>query len=197
MEKFKEGIMKMGKICNVFSMLKILESGRKYTVNELSEYIEVSPRMIKFYKAELEKAGIYIEAKRGPYGGYIYNKKMDYSISFNIFDVSVLEKILLSKKVAGEHEKELQLIIEKIKAIVIYSNFDSKENDNTNNIDANYLPLSKSIKYNKPITIVHKGKNISFQPQYFNYYKDRVFITGCLTSEEVIRTYSLNEIIVK
>ncbi|NLC48091.1 MAG: HTH domain-containing protein, partial [Tenericutes bacterium] len=65
--------MKMGKICNVFSMLKILESGRKYTVNELSELIEVSPRMIKFYKVELEKAGIYIETERGPYGGYIYN----------------------------------------------------------------------------------------------------------------------------
>lgn len=187
----------MGKICNVFSMLKILESGRKYTVNELSELIEVSPRMIKFYKVELEKAGIYIETERGPYGGYIYNNKMDYSISFNLFDVSVLEKILLSKKVAGEHEKKLQLIIEKIKAIVIYSNFDSKENDNTNNIDANYLHLSKSIKHNKPITIVHKGKNISFQPQYFNYYKDRVFITGYLASEEVIKTYNLNEIIVK
>ena len=98
-------------------MLKILESGRKYTVNELSEYIEVSPRMIKFYKAELEKAGIYIEAKRGPYGGYIYNKKMDYSISFNIFDVSVLEKILLSKKLQENMKKSCSLLLKKLKLL--------------------------------------------------------------------------------
>lgn len=49
----------MGKLGNTLAMLKILETGRKFTVNELAEKIEVSPRMIKTYKAELEQAGIY------------------------------------------------------------------------------------------------------------------------------------------
>lgn len=51
----------MSKLGNILAMLKILETGRKYTVKELSEKIEVSPRMIKAYKAELEQAGIYID----------------------------------------------------------------------------------------------------------------------------------------
>ena len=51
----------MGKIGNVLTMLKILENGQKYTVKELAERLEVSKRMIKIYKSELEKAGIYIE----------------------------------------------------------------------------------------------------------------------------------------
>lgn len=51
----------MGKLGNTLAMLKILETGRKFTVNELAEKIEVSPRMIKTYKAELEQAGIYID----------------------------------------------------------------------------------------------------------------------------------------
>lgn len=65
----------MGKLGNTLAMLKILETGRKYTVKELSELIEVSPRMIKEYKSELEKAGIYIETINGIYGGYVYNQK--------------------------------------------------------------------------------------------------------------------------
>ena len=63
----------MGKLGNTLAMLKILETGRKYTVKELAELIEVTPRMIKIYKAELEKAGIYIDAISGIYGGYVYN----------------------------------------------------------------------------------------------------------------------------
>ncbi|UKI57012.1 MAG: hypothetical protein L6V81_06280 [Clostridium sp.] len=31
--------------------------------------------MVKMYKNELEKAGIYLETIYGPYGGYVYNKK--------------------------------------------------------------------------------------------------------------------------
>jgi predicted DNA-binding transcriptional regulator YafY len=40
----------MGKIGNTLAMLKILETGRKYSVNQLAEMLEVSPRMIKRYK---------------------------------------------------------------------------------------------------------------------------------------------------
>ena len=73
----------MGKIGNILTMLRLLESGRKYSVQELAEKIEVSKRMIKVYKAELEQAGIYIDTIRGKYGGYVYNKKHDYNISFD------------------------------------------------------------------------------------------------------------------
>ena len=45
----------MSKISNVLTMIEYLSTGRKYTIKELSEKLEVSPRMIRVYKDEIEK----------------------------------------------------------------------------------------------------------------------------------------------
>ena len=66
----------MSKISNVISMLQILSTGRKHSINELANTLEVTPRMIRVYKEELEKAGIFIDTIRGPYGGYVLNQKI-------------------------------------------------------------------------------------------------------------------------
>ncbi len=50
----------MSKVSNVLCMLELLSTGKKYSIKELSEELEVSPRMIRVYKDELEKAGIYL-----------------------------------------------------------------------------------------------------------------------------------------
>lgn len=67
----------MSKISNVLTMLEILSNSRKYSIKELSEYLEVSPRMIRVYKDELEKAGIFIDTIKGPYGGYVLNQNIN------------------------------------------------------------------------------------------------------------------------
>ena len=64
----------MSKISNVILMLQYLSNGRKYSIKELSEKLEVTPRMVRMYKDELEKAGIYIDTIMGPYGGYVLNQ---------------------------------------------------------------------------------------------------------------------------
>ncbi len=61
----------MSKLSNVLKMLQLLNKGKKYTINDLALELEVSPRMIRQYKDELEMAGIYISTIKGPYGGYI------------------------------------------------------------------------------------------------------------------------------
>lgn len=66
----------MSKISGVISMLQILSGGRKYSINELANELEVTPRMVRVYKEELEKAGIFIDSIRGPYGGYVLNQKV-------------------------------------------------------------------------------------------------------------------------
>lgn len=58
----------MSKISNVLLMIQYLENGRKYNVKELSEKLEVSERMIRIYKEDIEIAGIYIDRIMGPYG---------------------------------------------------------------------------------------------------------------------------------
>ncbi len=67
----------MSKISNVLMMIEYLSSGRKYSIKELSEKLEVSPRMIRVYKDEMEKAGIFVDTIKGPYGGYILNQNIN------------------------------------------------------------------------------------------------------------------------
>lgn len=67
----------MSKISNVLTMLEYLSSGRKYSIAELAEKLEVTPRMIRVYKEEIEKAGIYIDTIKGPYGGYVLNQNIN------------------------------------------------------------------------------------------------------------------------
>lgn len=114
----------MGKIGNALLMLRLLESGRKYTVAELSKKLEVTPRMVKIYKEELEKSGIYIDTIRGPYGGYVYNKKHDYHVSFDYLDVDSIESIL--NKLNEKEREKLTITLEKLRAIVIYSADDKR-----------------------------------------------------------------------
>ena len=64
----------MSKLSNTIMLLRILQNGKKYSIKELATELEVSPRMIRTYKNELECAGIYIESIRGPYGGYYLNQ---------------------------------------------------------------------------------------------------------------------------
>ena len=66
----------MSKISNCLLMLEYLENGRKYNIKELAEKLEVSERMVRSYKEELEKAGIFIDSIMGPYGGYVLNQSI-------------------------------------------------------------------------------------------------------------------------
>ena len=57
----------MSKVSNAITLLELLNSGRKYSIKELSDILEVSERMIRVYKEDLEKAGIYVESILGPF----------------------------------------------------------------------------------------------------------------------------------
>ena len=58
----------MSKVANMLNMLQILKDGQIYSIKELSEKLEVSERMIRQYKQELEQAGIYLNSTTGKYG---------------------------------------------------------------------------------------------------------------------------------
>ena len=59
----------MSKVANMLKMIKILKDEKIHNMKDIAEKIEISPRMVKQYKNELEQAGIYIESKRGINGG--------------------------------------------------------------------------------------------------------------------------------
>ena len=67
----------MSKVSNVLTMIEYLSTGKKYSIKELSDLLEVSERMVRVYKDEIEKAGIYIDTIKGPYGGYVLNQNVN------------------------------------------------------------------------------------------------------------------------
>ncbi len=107
----------MSKLSNILMMLEYLTTGRKYSIKELSEKLEVSPRMIRFYKDEIEKSGIYIDTIKGPYGGYVLNQKI--GITKKNQEINVLNQMIL--------EKTQKAIQEKRKCIIEYQSKDAKE----------------------------------------------------------------------
>ena len=107
----------MSKISNVLLMLQYLENGRKYTIKELADRLEVSERMIRVYKEELEKAGIYIDTIMGPYGGYVLNQTVRVPVrKFKLKDSMLLDEYIKQEKDINKKE-ELTLLQDKIKGV--------------------------------------------------------------------------------
>ena len=101
----------MSKISNVLTMLEYLSTGKKYSISELSEKLEVSPRMIRVYKDEIEKAGIYIDTIKGPYGGYVLNQNINVPKRFiTPKDINIKNKSLYNLLNKAIKEKRKCLI---------------------------------------------------------------------------------------
>lgn len=97
----------MGKVSNALMMYQLLLSGKKYSIKELAEILEVTPRMIKIYKEDLEKAGIYIDSIIGKHGGYILNYKLtSLDVGLSKYDVELLKS--LEKKLENDSDYEMQ-----------------------------------------------------------------------------------------
>ncbi len=109
----------MSKLSNAITLLRLLQTGKKYSIKELANEIEVSPRMLREYKNELELAGIFIESIRGPYGGYYLNQ-----------EIKLPENINKSKSIPVDN-KELFNMINKsiINRNKLYIEYYSKEHD--------------------------------------------------------------------
>ncbi len=110
----------MSKVSNVLTMLEYLSSGRKYSIKELAEKLEVSPRMIRIYKDELEKAGIYVDTIKGPYGGYVLNQ-----------NINVPKRFITPKEINVQNKDVFNLISkaikEKRKCLITYYTKDKKQ----------------------------------------------------------------------
>lgn len=124
----------MSKLSNTIMLLRLLQNGKKYSIKELADKIEVSPRMIREYKNELELAGIFIESVRGHYGGYYLNqnitlpeninKSKSIPISnkeyYNLISKSILNRNkCLIDYYSKEHDKMTRRIIRPYEMIVL------------------------------------------------------------------------------
>lgn len=70
-------VNRMSRVSNALKMYMLLQGRSIIQVKEIAEILEVSPRMVQVYKNDLEKAGIYVGSKRGRYGGYYLENRLD------------------------------------------------------------------------------------------------------------------------
>lgn len=147
----------MSKIYNALAMLDILSSKRKYTIKELSEKLELSPRMVRYYKEELEKLGYYIESTTGVDGGYqlisdVYLPKINVSK----YDLELLNGVVeFLDKNNYPFKEELDTFVNKVQGIYMgsqkkYVSYNTIENSSDKE---KYEIFNDAIKNNKRVEI--------------------------------------------
>lgn len=143
----------MSKFSNLLVMIELLNTGKKYSIKELSSYLEVSERMIREYKLFLEEAGVYVDTIRGPYGGYILRKNINIpQLLFNNKDVTIIKKGIENID-NYELKRQLRNIENKISNnILVVENKNNQIIDNDQELKI-YNALNKAIKYNFKVKI--------------------------------------------
>ncbi len=132
-------------------------------VSELAQKLEVSERMVRVYKEELDKAGIYVDSIMGPYGGYVLNQ----SVRLPLRKFKASDHQLLDKYIKQENDIKLknQLIIlqDKIRGIYQGSPKEEKEGELTNETLVKFNILTRAIKEQRKVLITYysydKGEN--------------------------------------
>lgn len=186
----------MSKVANMLNMVKILEDGKIHTIQDLADELEVSTRMIRIYKQELEQAGIYIQGKQGINGGYILdNMKSTIDIGLtgeeiyqlknmkkNELDEAIINKIIKAY-ITNEHRKDntksKQLMPEFTE---IYKDFRLAIN-NRNKIFIEF----KSVNSGKTKRIIH--------PAELFIYLNNWYVAAFCELRNEIRLFKLNDII--
>lgn len=95
----------MSKIANMLNMVQILKDENIHSIKSLAQKLEVSERMVRQYKQELEQAGIYINSITGKYGGYQINKENNFLKLENI----VKEEMYITMKKAIKNRNKVEI----------------------------------------------------------------------------------------
>lgn len=190
----------MSKVSNVITMLELLQTGKKYSINELSNKLEVSERMIRVYKEDLEKAGIYIDTIMGPYGGYVLNQRVRMPIrKFKLKDAELLNTYITQEKDEKKKE-ELIILQDKIKGVYIGSKQEEQELNLKDENGKKYNLLTRAIKEKRKVKILYysygKGENERIiDPIEMFLFQEGWYCAAFCEKKQDIRHFELKRII--
>ena len=190
----------MSKVSNVITMLELLQKGKKYSINELSNKLEVSERMIRVYKEDLEKAGIYIDTIMGPYGGYVLNQRVRTPIrKFKLKDAELLNTYITQEKDEKKKE-ELSILQDKIKGVYIGSKQEEQELNLKDENGKKYNLLTRAIKEKRKVKILYysygKGENERIiDPIEMFLFQEGWYCAAFCEKKQDIRHFELKRII--
>ena len=193
----------MSKVANMLKMIKILRDEKIHNMKDIAEKIEISPRMVKQYKNELEQAGIYIESKRGINGGYSLNKEL------NNIDIGLTYQELIKLKEIEQYFNENQ-DFKKIIGKIIESyekNINEADLKKINriqelgkiNLKDTYLSLRKAINRKNKVKIKYYSNNSGLNdrvihPAEMFYYLEKWYVAAFCEKRNAIRLFKLNDI---
>lgn len=192
----------MGKFSNMLFMIDLLNTGNKYSIKELSQKLGVTERMIRYYKEELENNGIFIESFKGPNGGYFMLDRVKNYISFNKYDVQLLENISeVLEKSNFPFMKSYKDLLEKVKNMYSIAEEKSKFIIDIKSLDNNEIfnIVKSSIKKQESINIEYRNidgtisKRTIHPLQLFNY-KDINYVTAYCELRKDIRHFEIERI---
>jgi helix-turn-helix, type 11 domain protein len=193
----------MSKVANMLKMIKILKDEKIHNMKDIAEKIEISPRMVKQYKNELEQAGIYIESKRGINGGYSLNKEL------NNIDIGLTYQELIKLKEIEQYFNENQ-DFKKIIVKIIESyekNINEADLKKINriqelgkiNLKDTYLSLRKAINRKNKVKIKYYSNDSGLNdrvihPAEMFYYLEEWYVAAFCEKRNDIRLFKLNDI---
>ena len=193
----------MSKVANMLKMLKILKDEKIHNMKDIAEKIEISPRMVKQYKNELEQAGIYIESKRGINGGYSLNKELnniDIGLTYQeLIKLKEIEQYFnenqdfkkLIGKIIGSYEKNInEADLKKINRIQELGKINLKDT---------YLSLRKAINRKNKVKIKYYSNDSGLNdrvihPAEMFYYLEEWYVAAFCEKRNAIRLFKLNDI---
>ena len=187
----------------MLKMIKILKDEKIHNMKDIAEKIEISPRMVKQYKNELEQAGIYIETKRGINGGYSLNKEL------NNIDIGLTYQELIKIKEIEQYfndDQDFKKIIGKI--IESYEkNINEADLKKINriqelgkiNLKDTYLSLRKAINRKNKLKIKYYSNDSGLNdrvihPAEMFYYLEEWYVAAFCEKRNAIRLFKLNDI---
>lgn len=192
----------MSKFSNMLFMIDLLNTGNKYSIKELSQKLGVTERMIRYYKEELENNGIFIESFKGPNGGYFMLDRVKNYISFNKYDVQLLENISeVLEKSNFPFMKSYKDLLEKVKNMYSIAEEKSKFIIDIKSLDNNEIfnIVKSSIKKQEAINIEYRNidgtisKRTIHPLQLFNY-KEINYVTAYCELRKDIRHFEIERI---
>lgn len=192
----------MSKFSNMLFMIDLLNTGNKYSIKELSQKLGVTERMIRYYKEELENNDIFIESFKGPNGGYFMLDRVKNYISFNKYDVQLLENISeVLEKSNFSFMKSYKDLLEKVKNMYSIAEEKSKFIIDIKSLDNNEIfnIVKSSIKKQEAINIEYRNidgtisKRTIHPLQLFNY-KDINYVTAYCELRKDIRHFEIERI---
>ena len=193
----------MSKISNALTMLELLNNNRKYSINELAERLEVTPRMIRIYKQDLENAGIYIGTIKGPHGGYVLSDNVFLpQRGFSKYDVELLKEIseILSENKEFKFSNELEELTEKVSGIYKASKRKADQEIMCADNNTKYNIISEAIKQKRKLNINFLSldrsvKNRTIHPCNLFLYNEEWYVSAFCELRGEIRHFAFSRIL--